>query len=78
MTSIRGRVESLKSYIDKGEILGAIDEFYDDDVEMRENNDPPTTGRAANRRREERFLAGVKEWHWTEWRATAISENEGV
>lgn len=78
MTSITDRVESLKSHIEGGKILEAIDEFYDDDVEMRENNEPPTTGRAANRERESQFMAGVKEWHRTDWHATAVNEDEGV
>jgi len=78
MSTINDRVASLKSYIDEGKILEAMDEFYADGIEMRENNEPPTKGLAANIEREKQFLAGVKDWHWTRWHATAVNEDDGV
>jgi len=78
MGTIHERVRELRSFIDEGRILEAMDEFYADPVSMRENSDPPTEGLAANIERERRFLAGVKQWHGTRWHAQAVNESQGV
>lgn len=46
-----------------GELLAAFDRFYADDVDMQENADPPTLGKAANRERELQFLANAEQVH---------------
>lgn len=78
MSSIAKRVEQLIEYINQGKILEAMEEFYAEELEMRENSQPPTLGLIANIEREKQFLATVKEWHWTKWHATAINEADGV
>ena len=45
-----------------GRILEAMEEFYDESIEMRENGNPPTVGLAANSEREKQFLSQIKEW----------------
>lgn len=77
-TTIETRVNELIEYINNGKILEAMDEFYADSVVMRENNEPPTEGIAANIEREKQFLVTVKEWHWTKWHAKAVNEDDGV
>jgi hypothetical protein len=77
-TSISERVEQLKQYINEGKILEAMNEFYSDDVVMRENSQSPTTGLEANIEREKQFLSIVKQWNWTEWHATAVNDEEKV
>ena len=72
------RVEQLKDYINNGKILEAMTEFYDENVAMQENSEPPTEGLAANIEREKQFLANVKQWNWTKWHATAVNEAENV
>lgn len=59
----RQRVQDLVSRVERGELLDAFEEFYADDITMRENTQPPTTGKAANREREQQFVASVKEVH---------------
>lgn len=76
--NISERVEALKDYINNGKILEAMEEFYADDVEMRENAQEPTRGLAANIEREKAFLSDVKEWNWTRWHATAVNDRENV
>lgn len=76
--SIQERVEQLKDYISAGRIIEAMEEFYADDVEMRENAEEPTRGLAANIEREKAFLSGVKAWNWTEWHATAVNDRENI
>ena len=53
----------LNAAILTGDILGAFDRFYAEDVRMQENNDPPTIGKYANRIREQEFLSKVAEFH---------------
>lgn len=77
-TTIRSRIEQLQGFINNGKILEAMEEFYHDDVEMRENAEPPTRGLAANIEREKQFLSGVKQWNWTRWHATAVNDEENI
>ena len=49
--------------VERGDFLGAFDEFYADDVVMQENGAAPTVGKAANTEREEGFFATVREIH---------------
>lgn len=62
-TPIRENVESLIQQVEQGNLLGAFDTFYADNVSMRENTAAPTVGKAANRAREEQFIASVAEVH---------------
>ncbi len=57
--STRERVSGLIARVEKGDILGAITEFYDDSVSMQDNANPPTVGREANLERERAFFAGI-------------------
>ena len=59
----RERVEELISFVEQGKILEAIEEFYDDDVVMQENANPPTVGKAANRQREAAFGDTIAQVH---------------
>jgi ketosteroid isomerase-like protein len=77
-STIAERVEQLKSYINEGKIIDAMTEFYSDDLVMQENSETPTRGLEANIEREKQFLSTVKEWHWTDWRATAVNEKDGI
>jgi ketosteroid isomerase-like protein len=62
-TPIRESVETLIQQVEQGNLLGAFDTFYADNVSMRENTAAPTIGKAANRAREEQFVASVAEVH---------------
>ncbi len=59
----RERVQSLIDHVLQGKILEAVQEFYADDVQMQENLNPPTVGKAANLEREKQFVSYVKEFH---------------
>lgn len=60
--SITDHVNDLIESMKAGDILGAFEKHYADDVVMQENNDEPTKGKDANRKREEAFVAGVKDF----------------
>ena len=56
----RERVQQLVAYVERGQILEAIDEFYADDVVMQDNLNPPTVGKAANLERERAFFSAIQ------------------
>lgn len=53
----------LNDQIVKGDILGAFEKYYADEVEMQENAEPPCKGKAANRAREQAFVDSVAKVH---------------
>ena len=57
----RARVSRLVELAERWEIIPAIEELYDDDVEVSENLNPPMIGKAANLARERGFVAWVAE-----------------
>ena len=73
--TLQDRLEDLFSYIRKGRILDAINEFYAEDAVMQENNLLPTVGREANFEREKQFLSTVKEWKRFDVPAKGVGED---
>lgn len=60
--NLEQRLNDLFDYIRRGKVMEAMTEFYDKDVTMQENVNPPTIGLAANIEREKQVMSGVKEW----------------
>ena len=73
--NLQQRLNDLFGYIRQGKIIEAITEFYDKDVKMQENANPPTIGQAANIEREKQFMSGVKEWKGFNVTASAVGDN---
>ena len=63
------RVLDLVRYVEQGKIVEALNEFYGDDVVMRDNNNPPVVGRSANVERERAFFGSITV---TQMRAQAV------
>ncbi|SMO74383.1 SnoaL-like domain-containing protein [Gracilimonas mengyeensis] len=61
MQSLSENIHRLNDLFSRGKVLEAFDTFYADEVVMQENEDEPTIGKAANREREQEFLANVTE-----------------
>jgi ketosteroid isomerase-like protein len=55
----RDQVTRLVRLVEANRILDAIDEFYDENVSMQDNLQPPVVGKAANRAREQAFFGGI-------------------
>ena len=72
---LQQRLNDLFGYIRQGKIIEAITEFYDKDVKMQENANPPTAGQAANVEREKQFMSGVKEWKGFNVTASAVGDD---
>jgi ketosteroid isomerase-like protein len=62
-TDISKLDHQLNQAILAGDILGAFDKYYADDVVMQENDAEPISGKAANRKREEDFVNSVEQFH---------------
>ena len=73
--NLQQRLNDLFGYIRQGKIVEAMNEFYDKDVKMQDNANPPTIGQAANIEREKQFLSGVKEWKGFNVTALAVGDN---
>lgn len=78
MSKLQERVNDLIGYIQQGKIIQAMQEFYDDDISMQENNNPPVVGKTANIEREKQFVAYVKAWKSFNIRAVGIDEVRGI
>ena len=73
--NLQQRLNDLFGYIRQGKIIEGISEFYDKDVRMQENANPPTVGQAANVEREKQFMSGVKEWKGFNVTASAVGDD---
>lgn len=71
-SSLRERVGELHAMIAAGQVLEAFAAFYGPDVELQENDAPPTVGYEACLEKEKAFVAGVAEWKAYDVLATAL------
>lgn len=62
----------LNQSILAGDILGAFEKHYADDIIMQENSSQPTIGKDVNREREKEFLASIEELHGMELVGSAV------
>ncbi|MDX2181485.1 MAG: SnoaL-like domain-containing protein [Bryobacteraceae bacterium] len=65
--------QELNAMIFSGKAMEAFEKFYAENVEMQENLEPPTVGKAANRQREIDFFSSVAEWHDGKVLSTAVN-----
>jgi ketosteroid isomerase-like protein len=76
-TQTAGNVAELDRQLNEqilaGDILGAFDAFYAEDVVMQENTSEPTAGKAANRAREQAFIDSVEEFHGVKLLGSAVN-----
>jgi hypothetical protein len=61
MTDLRERIIALNNLVVQGSIMEAFEKYYDNDVIMQENEQQPTVGKEANRKRELEFPANIEE-----------------
>ena len=61
-SQIEQSLQDLNRLVIDGQLLEAFDKYYHDEIVMQENNLPPTTSKATNRKREIEFLDNVVEF----------------
>ena len=59
MQTLQESVHALNQQILAGDVLGAFEKFYADEVVMQENEGEPITGKAACRAHEEDFVGNI-------------------
>jgi septation ring formation regulator EzrA len=76
--TLNERVEALNNMILQGNSLEAFEYFYAEEIEMQENEDSPTGGKAENRLREEETAGKIAEFRHAEVKNVLISDNISV
>lgn len=74
---LKHRVDTLNTMIQQGRIMEAMEEFYDDNVVMAENDAEPTVGLAANLEREQAFVNNTQ-WHGLELKDVVVDGNTSM
>jgi len=62
MTTLLEKISDLNDLVLQGRALEAFDTYYHDQVIMQENENKPTIGKLANRKREEDFFSSITEF----------------
>ena len=74
----RKRVQDLISLVERGEFPRAIELFYDENVVMRDNLQPPTVGQTANVERERGFSNYIATLHESKAKEVVIDGDRVV
>ncbi|MEP0546566.1 MAG: nuclear transport factor 2 family protein [Rhodothermales bacterium] len=72
--SLRQKVDALNQQILDGDILGAFEKYYADDVVMSDNNQDHRRGKDRNREHEKQFVGGITAFHGAEIKSSAVHE----
>ena len=72
--SIKELHNQVIDYLSQGKFAEGIEDFYADDVHVRENTNPPAVGRETLAANEREFLKKVSAYHGIEILATAIGD----
>ena len=75
MMALLEKITGLNDLVLKGKALEAFEAYYDDDVIMQENENAPTIGKEANRKREKEFYSSILEFRSAELLKMTIGEN---
>lgn len=73
--NIQDKVNDLNQHILSGNALEAFEKYYHEDIAMQENNEKPTKGKEANRKREQEFFGAITEFHGAEVKNIAIGSD---
>jgi len=76
MSFLLEQISALNDMIIQGENLDAFEKFYSDDIVMQENDEEPTIGKEANRKRETDFVNSIIEMRAA--RPLNVAIGEGV
>jgi hypothetical protein len=67
--------QALNQQILGGDIMGAFDKYYAEDVVMQENSAEPFIGKTLNREREQQFVNSIAEFHGASVPSSAVNGN---
>ena len=72
--SLRQKVDALNQQILDGDILGAFEKYYAEEVVMSDNNVDHRVGKERNREHEKQFVGGITAFHGAELKNLAVHE----
>src|SRR5688500_12901717 len=75
METLKEKITELNNLVLEGKALEAFDKFYHPDVVMQENENHPTVGKEANRKREIEFLNNISEFRGAEVKGVALADD---
>ena len=75
MSRILENIQDLNNLLISGKLVEAIEKYYDDEVVMQENSQPPFIGKKENQQRETEFLSNVTEFREAKVLDIAIGED---
>ena len=75
-SEIRQALEDLNGLVLQGKSMEAFEKYYHPEVIMQENENPPTVGKAENRKREEEFFSSVTDFRGA--KPLKVTIGEGV
>src|SRR3990167_8604006 len=73
--NLQNDVNDMNSMIQKGDIMGAFEKYYMEDVVIHENGSPPIKGKNENRKRGIKFLWEIEEIYGAEIKSVALGKN---
>ena len=76
MANLLEKISDLNDLVLQGKVMEAFEKYYHEDVEMQENEKPPTVGKAANRKREEEFLSSLVDFRGA--KPLKVTVGEGI
>jgi len=76
MVTLLEKISDLNGLVLHGKALEAFDRYYHDEVVMQENENAPTIGKIANRKREEDFFSSITEFRSA--KPLKVSAGDGV
>lgn len=72
---IAKNLDQLNKLVIEGKVMEAFERFYHPDVQMQENQNPPTVGKDLNRQRELEFLGNITDFRGATVEGVAIADN---
>ena len=75
MEILKQKLADLNQLVLAGQALDAFDQYYHPEVVMQENEQAPTVGKAANRKREEEFFSKITEFRSAEVKGVTVGDN---
>jgi ketosteroid isomerase-like protein len=75
MTTLQEKFAEIKSLVLAGKAMEAFEKYYGENVVMQENENPATTGKSANRDRENDFFSKLTEFRGAEVKAVAYGDD---
>src|SRR5436190_24080456 len=75
MLALLEKITALNDLVLNGKALEAFETYYDNDVIMQENENAPTVGKEANRKREKEFYSSILEFRSAKLLNLTVGEN---